>query len=193
MLSSAWRSLLQGRRNTPLFWDAFWSENDHSANPAYMTAVELLPDWPKAFLLDAGCGCGCGIGLFANRRPGWEFMGVDFSEEAIGTARGAGIKGATFSVGALEVLEPRNVDVVVMVHVVENLDDPFSVVVKFLRRCRVMIIVSPFESQAGPGNGYTHLVTLRRESFDELRPAVVKLDGRGDIVYVLRGALSGGA
>ena len=60
-----------------------------------------IRDVPYGALLDVGCGTGFLIEILAKQRTA-EYCGVDLSDEMIRVARGKGIQGAQFTVGAAD-------------------------------------------------------------------------------------------
>jgi 2-polyprenyl-3-methyl-5-hydroxy-6-metoxy-1,4-benzoquinol methylase len=80
---------------------------------------------PGDRLLDLGCGNG--EFLSRARSAGWEVVGVDFDEEAVGVAKGRGLD---VRLGGVEVLDPKveRFHVITMSHVIEHVHDPRGVI-----------------------------------------------------------------
>ena len=80
---------------------------------------------PGDRLLDLGCGNG--EFLSRARSAGWEVVGVDFDEKAVGVAKSRGLD---VRLGGVEVLDPmvERFHVITMSHVIEHVHDPRGVV-----------------------------------------------------------------
>lgn len=83
----------------------------------------LLPG--RGLLLDIGCGVGT-IGLLLKQR-GFDYLGVDFSDVAVGKARGKGLKAVVTDVDAVGLEYPdEQFDVVWAGDVLEHVFDPIG-------------------------------------------------------------------
>ena len=77
---------------------------------------------PGASLLDAGCGNGSFLKIA--RGLGWTVEGFDLDEQAVETARGAGVRAHVGVMATLEGVLQGPYDAITMNHVVEHLYDP---------------------------------------------------------------------
>lgn len=98
-------------------------------------------------VVDIGCGDGSIIERLASLNFAAEYHGFDISSSAIEAARAKGIRGArfcTFDGGALP-LQPGQVDLAVMSHVVEHLEHPRFLIREAQRVASAVVVEVPCE------------------------------------------------
>lgn len=114
-------------------------------------ALEHLPDWLKAeirenrlSLCDAGCAEGQGTSILSSYFSNSEVVGIDFSDEAIGKAKGY-FPNVNFMVQDIYHL-PKKFDVVYCSNTLEHFRDPFSLVDALQKNTdKYLIILVPYQ------------------------------------------------
>jgi 2-polyprenyl-3-methyl-5-hydroxy-6-metoxy-1,4-benzoquinol methylase len=103
----------------------------------YEEVAEVCAAFAPRLVVDVGCGSGHLLRALADRTPGARFVGVDFSENAIGRARSL-LPEARWLVGDAYAppVEERRFDLVLCTEVLEHLDRPREVLDALVRLCR---------------------------------------------------------
>jgi len=140
--------------NTPDYWNARfatgdWERAGGNTQTSQFAAAQaprlLLPRDFQGKFVDFGCGEGDAIPVFHRTWPLADYVGVDFSEEAVKVATARHGSHASFLVGNHESCPVA--DVILASNIMEHLDDDIGTVRALLRRCHDLFVVVPFEEQ----------------------------------------------
>jgi 2-polyprenyl-3-methyl-5-hydroxy-6-metoxy-1,4-benzoquinol methylase len=113
------------------------SQLQQPAEDLYRLAVSIKKMLPRTQgagalrALDVGCGAGNAVAAF--RSAGWEAVGIDLNETAIGAGKDVGLNLRAMDIAEIE---PRSFDVVTVFHVLEHISSPKT----FLSRCASCLV-----------------------------------------------------
>lgn len=132
--------------NTVKYWNEKWTSGQTGGQygvKQYLFLDERLPQDIEFQALDLGCGRGAGVAHLSESFPDGLFVGMDFSDKAIDIANQRGLKNANFVCGDVYNYTPAfKFDYIIMVELLEHLDDPQSVIERYLPYCNNAIYIS---------------------------------------------------
>lgn len=140
-----------GRERDASFYDERYARQPKRARTiAYRRHLAVAEYIVGKSVLDLGCG----VGLIANMVDGREYVGVDFSEEAIASSRRiCDNDNATFMIGDVMTFEPeRTYDTVLLIELLEHLSQPRVVVERALKACSKRLIVTVPRDMRAPSH-----------------------------------------
>jgi 2-polyprenyl-3-methyl-5-hydroxy-6-metoxy-1,4-benzoquinol methylase len=183
--------------NTRRYWDRYFThyENFYRDFP-YKFMADFLPQDVPFSLLDIGCAIGDGCEFLKKQFPKAEIFGADFSALAV---QKAGQKSADIRYFLLDILKeapPRSYDFIILSHILEHINDPFSVVDKCLKFVKKALLVStPYTKDITIPRLYApseHRYLFNEHTFEKYNAKVLAITpliedtGYQNIIYEIR-------
>jgi len=142
-----------GRERGPAFYDRHYAHEPKRARSITYRRHKVVSRWVAGnSVLDLGCG----VSLVANMIDSREYLGIDFSQEAIDASRRiCENPNATFLTGSVfdeDLLPDRMYDTVIAVELLEHLDDPHRVIELATARCKQRLIMTVPRDMRAPSH-----------------------------------------
>ncbi len=176
--------------NTKEYWEARfasgnWDEREgqiQTYGHATSNLALMKPRLPKGFsgtLLDFGCAKGNAIRAYSEAYPEATLLGMDISKTSIEACRESFGKQAEFFIG--DHMDVPEVDVIVVSHVLEHLDDDIGIARQLLSKCKHLFIFVPWRERLG--DVVEHVHSYGPDGFHEVaKPEVVVFFSQGNVL-----------
>ena len=142
-----------GRQRDATFYDGTYSRQPRRARQITHERHQEIAKW---IVGDSVLDLGCGVALIANMIGQRDYLGIDFSAEAIASCHKVSTnKNATFVIGSVfdeTILPNRTYDTVLAIEVLEHLDNPEELVQLALAHCEKRLIVTVPVDMRGPAH-----------------------------------------
>jgi len=153
--------------NTKKYWGSLLQSGKWGKGQEYLyTSIAKLFSKKKITILDIGCANAFGTMALKNKLKNATIDACDFSKEAISNAKKKFGMNIDFFVHDVAKDKLKNkYDYILMIETLEHLDNPDKIVKKYLKCCKNMIVIVPYNETESD----EHVYSFDEDSFSNFK------------------------